>query len=133
MLKELYADPSSGLLGVETFVRWRTVMMVQYWRSMEQLLRYARDPDAHHWPAWKRFYRRAYESGAVGIWHETYAVRGYETLYGNMPPFGLGAAAELVPARELGNRAADRLAVSGWSPSGPASDHRPPGATATRH
>ena len=132
MLKELRADPSRGLLGVKTFFNGRNIMMVQYWRSMEHLLRYARDPEAHHWPAWKRFYQRAYESGAVGIWHETYAVSGYETIYGNMPPFGLGAAAELVPTRELGNRSADRLAASGWSPPRQAPDRRVPDATATR-
>ena len=38
--------------------------------------------------------------GSVGIWHETYKIEPgqAETLYGNMPMFGLGAATHHVPA-----------------------------------
>ncbi len=38
--------------------------------------------------------------GSVGIWHETYTVSNgqYETIYANMPRFGLGAAAEHLPS-----------------------------------
>jgi hypothetical protein len=112
MIKELRADPTLGLLGVESFFNGRTTLMVQYWRSMDHLLTYAKDRDASHWPAWKRFFREAYASEAVGVWHETYTVSGYETIYVNMPPFGLGSAGELVPTNKLGGRSAERLADS---------------------
>ena len=40
-------------------------------------------------------------SGDVGIWHETYLVGEgrHESVYVNMPPFGLGRAGQLVPAK----------------------------------
>ena len=57
--------------------------------------------DSRHLPAWKAFNEAIGKSREdVGIWHETYQVRagGYETVYSGMPRFGLGAAADLVPA-----------------------------------
>lgn len=109
MIKELRADPARGLLSFESFFNGRTTLMVQYWRSLDHLFAYAKDRDASHWPAWKRFFREAYAGQAVGIWHETYTVSGYETLYANMPPFGLGRAGELLPTSKLGDRAAARI------------------------
>ncbi len=43
----------------------------------------------------RRPYQRVGTSPRTGIWHETYLVRAgeYEAIYGNMPPFGLGAGA----------------------------------------
>ena len=76
-------------------------MMVQYWRSTEHLLRYARTKDREHFPAWTRFREKAASTSVVGIWHETFQVRAdaYECIYGNFPsPFGLGKVGELVPA-----------------------------------
>jgi hypothetical protein len=70
-------------------------VIVQYWRSFEQLETYARDPDQLHWPAWITFNKRIAKSrGDVGIWHETYRVRSgeYECIYSGMPPFGLAKA-----------------------------------------
>ncbi len=97
MLKELKAaGPSSGFLGHTAI---RPSLMVQYWRSFEQLEAYARSKDSLHWPAWVAFNRRIKGArGDVGIWHETYRVRAgdYECIYSGMPPFGLSAAAELV-------------------------------------
>ncbi len=110
MVKELRADPAHGLLGFESFFNGRTTLMVQYWRSTDHLIAYAKNREATHWPAWKRFFREAYKSEAVGVWHETYTVSGYETVYVNMPPFGLGGAGELVPTNKIGDRAAERLA-----------------------
>ncbi|HEY2366674.1 MAG TPA: DUF4188 domain-containing protein, partial [Polyangiaceae bacterium] len=65
---------------------------LQYWRSMDQLLDYAKSRDAAHLPAWRAFNKRVGTSGDVGIWHETYRVRAgdYENIYVNMPSFGLG-------------------------------------------
>src|SRR5262245_35365428 len=48
MLKELEQRPESGFLGhIMAFG-----VIVQYWRSFEQLEAYARNRDANHWPAW---------------------------------------------------------------------------------
>lgn len=96
MLKELYAQPASGFIHAEMWFG-RTTIMVQYWRSMEQLLAYAKDKDAQHLPAWKAFNQAVGTDGSVGIWHETYAASPgtYENIYVNMPPFGLGKAGTL--------------------------------------
>jgi hypothetical protein len=100
MLSELYGHPEKGFLGGEFFFYGRGPAVVQYWRSFEDLEKFARDPDDPHMPAWQRFNREARSSGAVGIWHETYIVgRGnYEAIYANMPEFGLAKATERVPA-----------------------------------
>lgn len=97
MLKELDGHPESGFLG---YINGLGVI-VQYWRSFEQLEAYARSADRAHWPAWVAFNNRMGNSrGDVGIWHETYQVRAgeYETVYGGMPPHGLGKVGRLVPA-----------------------------------
>lgn len=97
ILRELRARPDSGCLGTMS----AGMMIVQYWRSFDDLERYARSHDQQHWPAWVAFNKRTASSrGDVGIWHETYCVaRGqYETVYSGMPPTGLGAASTLVPA-----------------------------------
>ena len=75
-------------------------LLVQYWRSFEDLEKFARNPDDPHMPAWQRFNREARKGGAVGIWHETYLVEpgSYEAIYANMPEFGLAKATERVPA-----------------------------------
>ncbi len=75
MLKELYAHPEKGFLGAEYFLYSRGPAIVQYWRSFEDLERFAKDPNDPHLPAWQRFNREARSSGSVGIWHETYLVR----------------------------------------------------------
>jgi len=100
MLAELKRDPSLGLLHAEFFFYWRGVGVLQYWRSFEQLHAYAHARDAAHLPAWAEFNRRIGGDGSVGIWHETYTVSQgqYETIYVNMPRFGLATAAEHVPS-----------------------------------
>jgi hypothetical protein len=99
MVRELEAKPELGLLGQE---RWggRATVQVQYWRSRDQLLAYARSKDSEHLPAWKRFNEVIAKTNAVGIWHEMYCVPAgaYECVYGNMPPFGLARATTRVHA-----------------------------------
>jgi hypothetical protein len=111
MLRELDADPESGLLGYQTHLGVRNVMLTQYWRSFEELRTYARDSEGEHLPAWKRFTREIGSGGDVGIWHETFLVREgeYEAVYTNMPPFGLGEVGELIPASGRNETAAGRL------------------------
>jgi hypothetical protein len=99
MLQYLMAHPEKGLLG---FQQLGLVNIVQYWRSFEHLEAFARDEDDPHLAVWRSYWKRVGASGRTGIWHETYLVRAgeYEGIYGNMPPFGLGKAARLVPAAE---------------------------------
>lgn len=96
MIKELNRQPELGLIHAESWFS-RTIIMVQYWRSMEQLLAYAKSKDAEHLPAWQSFNKSVGTDGTVGIWHETYAVSPgrYESVYVNMPAFGLGKAGTL--------------------------------------
>lgn len=126
MLATLTKYPAKGLLGVHTWVRWREVMNVQYWRSFEDLENFARSPSDPHLPAWKNFNQRVGADGSVGIWHETYMVnaRQYECVYGNMPLFGLAAASTQVGA--VGNRETARLRIGGHSEPAVPSPPQPP-------
>jgi hypothetical protein len=112
MIRELEQHPELGYLGSE---RWlgRTTVMVSYWRSMDQLMAYARSRTHEHLPAWREFYRLVGTNGDVGIWHETYRVRpgDYESVYANMPSFGLGKVGELVEATGRRDTAVGRLAA----------------------
>jgi hypothetical protein len=100
MLRELYQHPEKGFLGGEFFLYWRGPALVQYWRSFEDLERFARNPDDPHLPAWQRFNRTVGSDGSMGIFHETYIVEcgNFEAIYGNMPVFGLAKATEHVRA-----------------------------------
>lgn len=112
MLRELTADPDSGLLGFRSFAGRRTTTMLQYWESTEKLQAFANDPDRTHRPAWTAFYQLAARGNNVGIWHETYVVPAgnFETVYRSMPLFGLGEVAGVVPVNRRGRTAAERLA-----------------------
>ena len=105
MLKELdrLDGEETGFLGHNGL---STGVIVQYWRSFEHLAAYASAEGRLLKPAWAAFNRRMKDSrGDVGIWHETYLVRGgaYECVYSGMPAFGLGRVSKLVPAtRQLG-------------------------------
>jgi hypothetical protein len=111
MIAELYAakaahargdGPDLGFLEARTLLGMRGPTVVQYWRSVGDIYAYANDPERRHRPAWTAFYRRGRKaSGAVGIWHETYAVPAgaHESLYVAMPPTGLGKAFGLTENR----------------------------------
>ena len=91
MIAELKRQPELGLLHAEFFIYWRGV--------------------ATHLPAWAEFNRRIGNNGLVGIWHETYTVAPgqYESVYVNMPRFGLGSALDYVPAIGRLNDARSRM------------------------
>lgn len=125
MIKWLDQNPQAGLLHYEYALRSpRSPMLIQYWRSFEDLERFARSPDAPHLEAWKRFNANVRDSGDVGIWHETYRVAAgaSESIYGNMPASGLGAVGELTPvgstaataAKRIGARAEDEAPVDAY-------------------
>ena len=114
MIVELVKDPSRGLLGrPRTFLSGRVILLVQYWTSFEDLERYARDRQAQHLPAWRAFNRRIRDNGSVGIFHETYRVpvANLETVYANMPAFGLAGSTSAVPVPGGRHTAAARLGV----------------------
>ena len=69
MLKELYLQPEIGFIHAEAWFS-RTIILVQYWRSMEQLLSYATNKEAEHLPAWKAFNKSVGTDGSVGIWQK---------------------------------------------------------------
>lgn len=48
MVEHLLAHRELGLLHVQTYVYWRGVALVQYWRSFEQVERFARESSASH-------------------------------------------------------------------------------------
>jgi hypothetical protein len=109
MLTELYRNRAAaaageatdlGFLGARTLVGGKGVTVVQYWRSVEDIYRYASAPDHEHRPAWTAFNARARKArGVVGIWHETYAVPAgaHESIYVGMPIMGLAAATASAP------------------------------------
>jgi len=111
MLKELKNRPESGFLGYTMGLP----VIIQYWRSFEDLEAYARAHDQSHWPAWVAFNKRVAGSrGDVGIWHETYRVAAsqYEAIYSGMPAFGLGNVGRLVPVSAKRDSARERIEAS---------------------
>jgi hypothetical protein len=115
MLRELYGNPESGFLGTEyALCSPRQILLLQYWRDFDSLEAYARDRDAQHWPAWTAFNKAIGNDGTVGIYHETYAIAAgaHESVYANMPAFGLGRFAGMVPATGSRNAARERMRVS---------------------
>jgi len=111
MVRELRADEESGLLGSRGWLAWRSVGFVQYWESFDDLRAYARDVESRHLAAWQSYDEETADSGAVGIWHETYRVDpdDYETVYNRMPAYGLGAA----DGDELVDASGDRASMFG--------------------
>lgn len=103
-----------GFLGASTLVGGSGPWVVQYWRSVEDLYRYAHAADHAHLPAWRAFNRAARtHPGAVGIWHETFVVPpgGVETFYGQGARTGLAAATGTIEAGRRGRDARERLAA----------------------
>ena len=117
MLKELAARPELGLLSARGHFGLRNFMVLQYWRSAEHLRAYAHAANQAHLPAWQAFNRAVGTGGDVGIWHETYVVpEGYlESVYVNMPRYGLGLAGALFPAKGERASASKRLGRVGLS------------------
>jgi hypothetical protein len=106
MLRYLEQHPEKGLLGY----RNGFPVIVQYWRSFEDLERFARDEDDPHLEPWRRYNKAVAASGDVGVFHETYQVRAgeYEAIYVNMPRTLLGAAGTLEPVGSA-SRARERI------------------------
>jgi hypothetical protein len=114
MLRELSTRKELGLLGFTTWISPTGPLLVQYWRSVEQLEEFAKDARLPHHPAWRRFNQAVGGNGDVGIWHETYLVRdgGYESIYANMPRMGLARAGGHVPVTRHNRTSAARRAAN---------------------
>ena len=109
MLAELYRNKAAaargeaedlGFLGARTLMGGKGVTVIQYWRSVEDVYRYASAADHEHRPAWTAFNVRARKAaGAVGIWHETYAVPAgaHESVYVGLPVMGIAAGDDVGP------------------------------------
>ncbi|MFS0717291.1 DUF4188 domain-containing protein [Arthrobacter sp. 1P04PC] len=110
MLAYLATTPEAGLLGYEQWFG-RNTIMVTYWKSPEHLQRFAADRSAPHLDPWRRFMRESAGTGDVGVWHETYETLpgGRESMYSDMPVFGLAAATGHVPVGAGLNTARQRL------------------------
>jgi hypothetical protein len=109
MLQTLFTNPEKGFLHAEFFWNFSGPVLIQYWRSFEDLEKFARYPSDLHLGAWRNFNQAIGADGNVGIWHETYLIEPnkFEVFYGNMPKFGLGAAMEHVQA--VGRRETARM------------------------
>lgn len=108
MIAELEKAPELGMLGG----RFAGLTLIQFWRSSEHLNAYAQSREHVHLPAWRAFNQKAKTAGgAVGIWHETYRVAAgeYETVYVNMPAFGLGKVGKLISAIGRRSTASGRM------------------------
>jgi Domain of unknown function (DUF4188) len=97
MRKELSQKPDLGMMHYRVHFGFPNTMVAQYWRSFEQLTAYAQDRNQLHLPAWSAFNKAISNNGDVGIWHETYIISPgkSESIYINMPKYGLGAAGTL--------------------------------------
>lgn len=120
MTNYLLQHPEKGLLHAEGFFRFFPVtsLTVMYWRSFEELENFARDRNDPHLEAWRRFNQEIRDDGSIGIWHETYLVKAnnFETIYGNMPRFGLAGAGEHLPAGQHRHTARGRVEDKSYEP-----------------
>lgn len=101
-----------GFMGATTLFGLQGPFVVQFWRSTDQLYAYSRRAESKHLPAWRAFNAAARKNpGAVGIWHETYAVPAghIESVYGNGAVVGLGKITGTVPVMRRGRVARERL------------------------
>merc|ERR1712166_1014048 len=106
MLRELKDKPELGLLHVEQpslpglfdLLAGKPALIVQYWRSSEHLIKFARNPNTTHWGPWVEYQKKSkalVENGSstpFGVWHETYLVEPgkFEAIYNSVPE-GFGA------------------------------------------
>lgn len=91
MLIHLRRRPDAGMLDARLYLGG-SPMVLSYWRSAEDLRRFASDPDAPHLSMWRWFNRELADTDSVGIWHETYVIGEHETISSGMPPQGLARA-----------------------------------------
>lgn len=104
-----------GFMGAVSLFGTSGPFVVQWWRNTDLLYAYARRAESTHLPAWQAFNAAARKHpGAVGIWHETYAVPAghIESIYGNGAKVGLGRITGTVPVMQRGRAARERLGAT---------------------
>ncbi|MFT4393891.1 DUF4188 domain-containing protein [Gordonia lacunae] len=111
MLIHLRRRPEAGMLDARLYLGG-SLMVLSYWRSADDLRRFASDPTAPHLPAWRWFNRELADTDSVGIWHETYVVGEHESISSGMAPQGLARAVGWRPVGPGTTTAASRLARS---------------------
>ena len=87
-------------------------LCIQYWRTPEDLNRYARSRINQHAGPWANLMKKGRETTAYGFYHEMFLVKGgqYECIYINCPAMLLGNCHDttLVPATGKNSTAAER-------------------------
>lgn len=109
MIKELYQHPQWGFLHTEFFFSWRKVVLIQYWKSFDDIINYAHGKN--HAAAWKAYNQKVKDNGSVGVFHETYQIGkgASEAMYVNMPKSGLAIATEHIPVSPETSTARKRM------------------------
>lgn len=113
MISELYTNKEKlGFLSTESFLGLKTTVMIQYWRSSQDVIAYARQEK--HLRAWQHFNKLIKNNDAVAVYHETYEIKSgqYEAVYVNMPKYGLAKALKHMPVTPERNTANQRLKVN---------------------
>lgn len=111
MLRHLTRYRDAGMLHYHVYLV-PSPLVVSYWRSPEDIRRFAADSAAPHLPAWRWFNKHLADANAVGIWHETYEIGRHESISSGMPPFGLAAAVGAEPVGRATATAARRITAS---------------------
>jgi hypothetical protein len=114
ILMALFSDPTYGALCAHHAWTKRGPILVGYFRSVEQLERFANDPHQPHAAVWAEYFKRMKNNADVGVWHETFVVRSgeYEAVYDYMPSApGLAMGTSYVPVERRGELAAQRRAT----------------------
>ncbi len=86
-------------------------MLIELAKQPDLGLLHARNAGAEHLPAWRAFNKAVGSNGDVGIWHETFRVApgAHESVYNNMPRYGLGLAGEVIDAVGARKEARQRM------------------------
>ena len=121
MLKDLArSGGAEGFLGYQRHGGPFGVI-VQYWRSMDDLERFARKPDGRHAEVWREWFRAAqHKNPSVSIWHESFFVPAgrYEAVYQNVSPIGLLRAGRPEKVGARSDSARRRLGAEDRAPDG---------------
>ena len=72
MLIERQSDHEVGMLWSSTALSWTVISTTQFWRSFEDLERYAHADT--HTGSWEWFNKLGRNNEGTGIWHETYRI-----------------------------------------------------------
>ena len=97
MLRELNDNGDPGFLGGQTWFG-RTTVLIQYWRSIEELEVYSKAKHKNRTPAWETFNRAVEGTDSVGVYHEFYSIEpGRYDNSVRWPPFARSTTTALFP------------------------------------